>query len=318
MARHYGYARLGKTVPSSAHPGGLTPLQLTRRLVRQVLLGAGIDEAMPFPFLAPGDLERAGFGPGALTISNPLAVEESVLRTSLRPGLLKAIAYNESHRSTGVALFEIGHVYLPPPPDQPLPDEREVLAAALAGREAPAAVELWAELVDALGVTGVDIESADIAGLHTTRSGVLRAADGAVIGAVGEVDPGVLEAYGVAERVAWLEVELVPLFHRSDPDRPYRRVSRYPSSDIDLAFALPDDVPAADLTAAVRGGAGELLADVRLFDVYRGTGVPDGRRSLAYRLRLQAPDRTLTDAEVAAVRRQVIDRAATVGAALRA
>jgi phenylalanyl-tRNA synthetase beta chain len=317
VARHYGYERLGKTVPASPHPGGLTPFQRTRRTVRQVLVGAGLDEAMPNPFLAPGDLERAGLPPDSLTITNPLAVEESILRTSLRPGLLKAVAYNASHRNTGVGLFEIGHVYLPPPPGQPLPDEREVIAAVLAGREAPAAVELWAELAQTLGVTGVQLEASSVAGLHATRSARLADGDGLLLGVVGEVDPGVLDAFGIPERAAWLEVELLPLHARGHPDRPYRRVSRYPSSDIDLAFVLADEVPAAALTAAVREGAGALLVDLHLFDVYRGAGVPAGSRSLAYRLRLQAADRTLTDADVAEVRTRAIATATAAGAVLR-
>ena len=318
VARHYGYDRLGKTVPASAHPGGLTPLQHTRRLVRQVLVGAGLDEAMPNPFLGPGDLERAGLAGDALTISNPLAVEESILRTSLRPGLLKAVAYNVSHRNAGVALFEIGHVYLPPPARQLLPDEREVIAAVLTGREAPAAVALWAELARTLGVTGVDLEAATIPGLHATRAARLVAADGVVVGAVGEIDPAVLEAWGLTDRVAWLEVELLALFARSDPDRPYRRVSRFPSSDTDLAFVVADAVPAAAVTGALCRAAADLLADLRLFDVYRGPAVPPGHRSLAYRMRLQAPDRTLTDADVAAVRERAIAAAAALGATLRA
>ena len=116
VARIHGYSRIAKTVPKSPHPGGLTPLQQDRRLVRQVLVGVGASEAMPNPFLAPGDLGRAGLDPRGITIANPLASEESVLRTSLLPGLLKAVAYNESHRNAGVSLFEIGHVYGVPSP----------------------------------------------------------------------------------------------------------------------------------------------------------------------------------------------------------
>ena len=318
VARHYGYDRLGKTVPASAHPGGLTPLQHTRRIVRQVLVGGGLDEAMPNPFLAPGDLERTGLAGDGITISNPLAVEESILRTSLRPGLLKAVVYNVSHRNAGVGLFEIGHIYLPPPAGQLLPDEREVIAAVMAGREAPAAVELWAELANTLGVTGVEVEAAAIPGLHATRSARLVEGDGVLLGTVGEVDPAVLEAWAITERVAWLDVDLLPLHSRSDPDRPYRRVSRFPSSDTDLAFVVPEDVPAAALTAALQAAVADLLADLHLFDVYRGPAVPAGHRSLAYHLRLQAPDRTLTDADVAAVRERAVAAAsAAVGATLR-
>jgi phenylalanyl-tRNA synthetase beta chain len=317
VARHYGYEKLGKTVPGSAHPGRLTELQHARRLVRQVLVGAGLDEAMPDPLLAPEDLTRAGLDATAVRLTNPLAAEGGILRPSLRPGLLESIAYNASHRAAGVALFELGHVFLPPPAGQVLPDEREVIGAALAGREAPAAVALWAELAAALGVEGVALEAdGTIAGMHATRTARLEA-DGTVLGAVGEIDPGVLERYGIGERVAWLEVDLVPFVERGQPDRPYHRVSRYPSSDLDLAFVLDEAVPAATLTGALRRAAPDRVADVRLFDVYRGPGVAEGQRGLAYRLRLQAPDRTLTDADVAEVRERCIAAAAAVGASLR-
>ena len=104
VARHYGYERIGKTVPKSIVHGRLSTTQHRRRQLREVLLGLGISEAMPNPFLAPDTLVKAGLDGAALTISNPLVAEESVLRTSLRPGLLHAIAFNESHRRTGVAL----------------------------------------------------------------------------------------------------------------------------------------------------------------------------------------------------------------------
>jgi phenylalanyl-tRNA synthetase beta chain len=316
VARHYGYDRLGKTVPVSAHPGSLTPLQQLRRQVRQVLVGVGLDEAMPNPLLAPEDVARTGLSGKGIALLNPLAAEESILRPSLRPGLLKAIGYNASHRALGVSLFEIGHVFLRPPDGQVLPDEREVIGAALAGRDAPAAVEVWAELRTTLAVDGVALEITAVEGLHPTRSARLLA-DGVVVGAVGEIDPGVLEAYGIGERVAWLEVELLPLFERSRPDRQYRRVSRYPSSDIDLAFVLDEAVPAAVLTAVLRQAVGDLLAELRLFDTYRGPGLPDEARGLAYRIRLQTSDHTLTDAEVADVRQRAIDAASAMGASLR-
>ncbi len=138
VARMHGYSRIERTVPKSPHPGGLSAIQQDRRLLREVVVGLGASEAMPNPFLAPGDLGRAGLEPRGISITNPLATEESVLRTSLLPGLLKAVAYNESHRNEGVALFEIGHVYGLPQTGELLPDEREILGVVLAGRDAMA------------------------------------------------------------------------------------------------------------------------------------------------------------------------------------
>lgn len=319
VARQYGYARLGRVVPTSTEHGALSPRQADRRLLRQVLLGIGATEAMPNAFLAPGDLARAGLPPEALTISNPLVTEESVLRTSLRPGLLTAVGFNASHRRLGASLFEIGHVYRVPATPQPLPDEREVLAVALAGRDARAAVAAWHEVAAALVLTEpVSLRAAEPAGLHPTRSAELVSAGGEVVGLVGEVDPDVARSFGIDERVAWLEVDLDLLLAVPHGLATYRRVSRFPSSDVDFAFVTPDSVTAAALGDALRAAAGELLVDLQVFDAYRGAGVPDGHRSLAWRLRMQAPDRTLVDADVASVRDACVSAARALGAALRA
>ena len=309
VARLHGYENIVRTVPRGELPGGLSDYQVRRRLVRQVLVGCGCDETLPMPFLAPGDLLKAGLADNGVTLSNPLVAEQSVLRTSLLPGQLKAIAYNQSHRSADVRLFEIDHVYLPPPPDQLLPDEREYLAVALAGEEAPQAVAVLDLLERELGLPNVVLRSASPPGLHATRSAEVIVA-GRARGVVGEVDPVVLDNYGVAGRVAWLELDLGELLGGPRSNRKYSPVSKYPSSDIDLAFEVPDEVAAAAVESSLRKAGQTLLTDIELFDVYRGEGMPTGTRSLAYRLRLQAHDRTLTDAEVADVRQACIDAVA--------
>jgi len=127
----------------------------------------------------------------------------------------------------------------------------------------------------------------------------------------------VLERFGVAERVAILELDLDHVLGREPKPAAWKPISRYPSSDLDLAFVLPDDVPAERLEKAIRQGAGALLIDVELFDVFRAPSLGERRRSLAYRLRLQAPDRNLTDADIAGVRRAAVTAATKLGADLR-
>ena len=314
IARHYGYANLGKVAPEVSSHGGLTVRQQRRRQLRQVLLGLGLSEAMPNPFLAPDTLAKAGLDGPSISITNPLVVEESVLRTSLRPGLLESIAFNESHRRTGVGLFEIGHVY--PPGSGELPDEYEALCVVLAGEEAPAAMAVWREISAAMGV-GARIDQSRVpAGLHPTRSAVLQAGKSPT-GAVGEVDPAVLQRFEVTERVAILELNLDEVLGREPKPTAWSPVSRMPSSDLDLAFVLSEDIPAEKLEKAIRQGAGKLLDDIKLFDVYRGESLGAERRSLAYRLRLQAPARNLTDSDIAEVRRSVESVTTKLGAELR-
>ena len=317
VARLHGYENVERTVPRGTTAGGLSEYQQARRLVREVLLGAGCDETLPMPFLAPGDLRAAGLPEDGVTLTNPLVHEESVLRTSLLPGQLKAIAYNQSHRNGAVRFFEIDHVYLPAPAGQVLPDEREFLAVALSGEEAPAAVAVLDLLERALALPNVQLKAASPPGLHPTRTAEVVIA-GRTRGHVGEVDPMSLENYGVEGRVAWLELDLGAVLDGPHGTRRYTPVSKYPSSDVDLAFEVPDEVAAAQVAGSLRKAGGALLRQVELFDVYRGDGVREGARSLAYRLRFQADDRTLTDAEVAEARQACIDTvAAQQGATLR-
>ncbi len=318
VARLHGYENIERTVPTANEAGGLSSYQKDRRLARDVLVGAGCVEIQPMPFVAPGALAAAGLPENGITLSNPVDENESVLRTSLLPGQLRAVAYNQRHFNDDVRLFEIGNVYLPAPAGQMLPDEREFMAVALSGAEAPDAVAVLDLLAAALALPAVDLRAGAPPGMHPTRSAEVVVA-GRARGVVGEVAFEVLEGCGVAGRVAWLQLDLRSVLDGPRARRRYRPVSKYPPSDVDLAFVVPDSVAAAQVERALRASAGSLLARVGLFDSYRGPGVPEGSRSLAYRLRFQAPDRTLTDAEVAEIRRRCIDGVSRrAGAALRA
>ena len=187
----------------------------------------------------------------------------------------------------------------------------------LAGEEAPAAMAVWREIAAAMSI-GARVDQTDVpVGLHPTRSATLvagreRSAPSA------RSPPTVLEAFGIDERVAVLEIDLdVALASEPKPAR-WKPTGRHPSSDLDLAFVLADDVPAERLDKAIRQGAGNLLVGLVPFDRYRGPGVARrARAAWRYRLRLQAPDRTLTDADVASVVTAVTAAAGKLGAELR-
>ncbi|WP_419945353.1 phenylalanine--tRNA ligase subunit beta [Candidatus Poriferisodalis sp.] len=307
VARHYGYGRLGRTVPRSPEPGRLTPVQRLRRDLRRVLVGAGLSEAMPNPFLAPDAVRRAGIDDAEpVRLLNPLATEESVLRPSLLPGLLAAAAYNISHRNEAVSLFEIGVVFGPPSArsaDEVLPTETEHLGAIWAGGEADNAVRI-AELI--AGDFGLDLSlrnAADLSGMHPVRAAEVMLGD-QPIGVVGEVDPVVCERHGLTERCAWLHLDAETLLTAAAAaaGRPYQVVSAYPSSDIDLTFVIPKHIQSSDVRTILQTDGGELVRTVVLVDAYRGTSIPRDARAITYRLRLQANDRTLTDEEIAQIR----------------
>ena len=315
VARHYGYDNLGKIVPTSPVHGRLSDVQKRRRLLREIVVSLGVSEAMPNPFLAPGELAKVGLSEdNALRLANPLVAEESVLRTSLLPGMLKSIAYNQSHRIRDISLFEIGHVY--PQGTEILPDEFESLCIMVAGADASIAMDMWSQVSAGLGIGAQLAQDQPPAGYHGTRSALLKRGK-VVLGAVGEIDPTVLANEGIVGRVACLEVNLSVVLSEVPKPQSAQLVSKFPSSDFDLAFVVGNTVSAASMMKAIRQAGGNLLVDVALFDIYRGKGVSDDARSLAYRLRLQAPDRTLTDVEVSEVRAKCIAAAEKLGATLR-
>ncbi|MDQ1429144.1 MAG: phenylalanyl-tRNA synthetase beta chain, partial [Acidimicrobiaceae bacterium] len=325
VARLHGYGRITRTLPPGVRTGGgLTSYQRQRRRVRDILAGAGVSEAWTTTFIGPGDLERAGMPGAAVEVENPLDQSESLLRTSLIPGLLKAVRFNRDRQQPDVRLFEIGHVFAPPEANAAsvLPDEREDLAIVVAGSGADAvlATRLWGTLSSGLRLEGVRLSAGLVAGMHPSRAArLVVAATGQVLGAVGEIDPAAVAAYGLSGRIGVVTVEMGPLIAAPRRAGQARPISRFPASDFDLAFVVSDDVAAGDVHDALQSAGGDLAETLGLFDIYRDAALGARRRSLAFRIRLRALDHTLTEAEVAAVRQAMIDAVGRAhGAELRA
>ena len=328
VARTYGYSRLPRRHPAWPQPGRLTGYQRERRRLKDVLCGLGASEAWTAAFVTEADQLAAGFPPPSIEVANPLVDAERYLRSSMAPGLVRAVVYNAERRQGDVRLFEVGSVFRPlevPDPGGPPADVDERLCAVFAGEadDAWSAVAAWHTVAEALGLDGWVMEQGHHGGggtgrvTHEYRSATLLCGheeDGGrreLLGEVGELDPTFVETFGLVgvdgrpRRVGWLDLDLGVLL---DPQRATRRplesapVSRFPSSDIDLAFMVPDEVPAGRVEATLAGAGGELLESVELFDVYRGESLGEGARSLAFRLRFCALDRTLTDEEIGALR----------------
>ncbi|HEV8622855.1 MAG TPA: phenylalanine--tRNA ligase subunit beta [Acidimicrobiia bacterium] len=330
VARHHGYNNIARTLPRMKEPsGGLTDLQLGRRRVRDALLGAGLSEAYTFSLVSPADLAAAGLPAEGIELENPLRAEESLLRPAMLPGLLKTVAFNAGHSLPDVGLFEVGHVFLPPPAGQTLPDEREHLAVVLAGTvfrlphepnrpvDGHDVVGRLETVAEALALADWCLQPGDAAGFAPGRA-ALVVVDGSPVGVVGEVDAAVRARIGLAGPVAAMEVNLSQLLDATRKERRAVTPSRYPASTIDLAFVLDESVPAGAAQRTLTRTAGNLLEDVHLFDVFHSDALGPNKKSLAFGLRFRAPDRTLTDEEVGGLRRRLIDAMAKEhGAVLR-
>ncbi len=231
-----------------------------------------------------------------------------MLRTSLLPGLLSSVGYNQSRQIAGVRLFELGTVYLPT--EDELPIEEEWVAAIVADADASVAVGILHRVAAALNLPGMKVVNRALPGMHPTRSAEVQFW-GKPLGEVGEIDPGVLGRFSVHGRVAWLQLRVPPLVRAMEAPPKFKAISKYPASDVDLAFLVDDAVSAADVAATINKAGGAEVESVELFDVFRSESLAaDGVRSLAYRVRLRAADRTLTDAEVTELRLQIVGAAA--------
>jgi phenylalanyl-tRNA synthetase beta chain len=354
VVRLEGYDGLPATVPAAPAGGGLTRGQRQRRSVGRALAGAGYVEVVTYPFVAAdvGEQLMLDSGDGrrpTLRLANPVSEQEPFLRPTLLPGLLVAAARNVARGSVDVALYEVGPVFRPAPgPPVPAPPagarpsddvvaamEASVpfqpwhAAAVMVGQRDPAGwwgpgrVADWTDAVDAAQAAassvGVSLSvDADVhAPWHPGRCAALRAG-GRLVGHAGELHPRVLEAFDLPPRTCAMELRVDELLLAAPAIATAPTLSAYPPATFDLAVVVPDSTPAAAVGAALRAGAGALVEQVRLFDVYAGDQVPAGHRSLAFAFRLRAPDRTLTGEDVAAARAGAVDAAQRqLGARLR-
>ncbi|MCS6975686.1 MAG: phenylalanine--tRNA ligase subunit beta [Gemmatales bacterium] len=334
LVRIHGYDQLPATLLREQLPRQRTnwPLVLEER-VRDILATCGLQEVMNYS-LTTVEREAPLVGPGVeyVRLANPVTVERSVMRRSVLASVLESAASNLRHVQ-GLRLFEIGFVYLPRAGEK-LPEEPRRLAIVMTGPRQP---EFWDSptkppLLDFFDLKGVveallaelhvpsaEFRPAQATWLHPGRSAEVRITDD-LIGCFGQLHPGLNEHFGLGRRdvlVAEFDLELllakVPRRHAIQP------IPEFPPIRQDIAVVLDEAVPAARVEAEIRAGGGELLRDVKLFDVYRGPNLPEGKKSLAFALTFQALDRTLTDKDAAKVQQKIVGRLERLlGARLRA
>ncbi len=348
IVRLIGYDAIPSRLPQAPAGYGLTLAQRLRRRAGIALAGAGVIDVLSYPFMGEQDLDgllidTSDVRRHAPRLANPLSEEQPLLRTTLLPGLLGALRRNLSRGIDDLALGEIGRVFVQRThqgADEPLrpgvagrptqeeiaaleallPDQPHHLAVALVGDRDLAGwwgtgrAATWADAVEiartvtaALGAP-VDVRQGSDAPFHPGRTAALVLGDD-VVGYAGELHPRVVAAYSLPPRTCALEIDLDAVIAAADPVAAAPDVVTQPVAKEDVALVVADDVPVAQVSSALRAGAGELCEDVRLFDVYVGPQVPAGHRSLAFAMRFRAPDRTLSAEEIAAARQSGIAEA---------
>jgi phenylalanyl-tRNA synthetase beta chain len=344
VARIHGLENLPITLPARRRAvGRLSREQRLRRRIEDGLRDRGLCEIVAYSFTAPEVLSRLGVTDGALPLANPLSEDASVMRPLLLPGLLDAARHNAAHGRPGVALFESAHVYRPggsleaqegsPRGATPAAEEHHLaglLTRADPGswRSEPKPADFYAAraLVEALlGSAGVEwrAEPAERPFLQPGRAAQVIAganvegAGGDPIGWIGEVHPRVARAWDLDGGAAF-ELDAQAIARLAPEARQFADIASFPAVLQDIAVVVPEDVSAATVEEAVRAGGGDILEGVRIFDLYRGDQVGAGSKSLALRLEFRAPDRTLTDEEVAERRAAIERELERIGGSLRA
>ncbi|MBM6399372.1 phenylalanine--tRNA ligase subunit beta [Phycicoccus sonneratiae] len=355
VARIHGYERIPSVLPTPPGGSGLTHAQRVRRVVANVLAAQGLSEVWSAPFVGEDRLSDLGLDVAAETartvrIANPLSDEQPFMRTSLVSTMVDAVRRNVSRGAKDVGLFELGLVTALDGPRTTAPTEdvgvlpsEDTLAAIRdavppqprhlgvllagdrdragwwgAGRRAEVfdVLELVEALAEALAVEVVTTADAAMP-WHPGRCARVSLADGTVLGHVGELHPKVVAALGLPARTVSGELDLDALTRAAEHTVVARTLATYPMAQSDVALVVDRSVPAAAVREALVSGGGELLEEVRLFDVYEGDQVGEGRRSLAYRLTFRSPERTLTTDEVSALRDAAVAAAAAAHGAVQ-
>jgi phenylalanyl-tRNA synthetase beta chain len=352
VARIVGYDRIPSVLPIAPPGRGLTRAQSARRRAAATLAAAGATEVLAYPFTSAAMVERFSPGEPAMKLANPLDPQNGLLRRSLLPGLIEIARRNLSRGMTDLALFEVGDVFLPEPgvaygtesiptgaarPDEAtlaaldasIPPQHWHVGGLFLGEalaKQPGAAAVPTSLVDALDAVrqlslalAVDIHVATGShpALHPGRTAELTVGD-RVVGVAGELLPSLAHELDLPRVVALVELDLDALIELGALLATPAPIGTLPAATQDLSLVVPLDMPAGEVLAAVVAGAGELLEDARLVDDYRGTGLPDGRKSLTFALRFRAPDRTLTAAEASEAKLAGAARAAELfGATVR-
>jgi phenylalanyl-tRNA synthetase beta chain len=343
VIRLYGYDKVPSVLPSAPGGQGLTVSQRRRRRIATALVGAGLTEVVAYPFVGDADFDALGLPADdvrrtTVKLVNPLSDEEPSMQTTLLPGMLRTAERNVGRGATDLAIFQTSLVFLPRPDSKPaplpsvaqrpsdeeiqalydaLPDQPLHLGVVLTGSRVPTgwwgkgqpvgwqdAVQVGRAVAEAVGVEPV-LRNVELAPWHPGRCAEFSVG-GAVIGHAGELHPKVCQAFGLPARSGAVEVDLDALIAAGPASVAARPFSSYPVAKEDVALIVPAEVAAADVEAALVEGAGELLESVRLFDLYTGEQIGEGRKSLAFALRFRAPDRTLTETEVAAARQAAV------------
>ena len=333
VARIHGFDKLPSTALAdlgSPPAGVLSPRQARIRAARRTLAAFGWAEAVTWSFTRRDIAERFGGGSDRLVLDNPIASDLDCMRPSILPNLIQAAARNADRGFDDVALFEIGPIYRS---DRPA-DQRAVIAGLIAphasrrwdGVEGDDLFALKSDLVSLLEALGVNtgalqlVQGSASAWWHPGRSARLQLGPKTIVAEFGAIHPGILKWLDAEGPMLGFEIDIEALPQskpKASKARPRLDLSSLMPLSRDFAFVVDRDLPAGDLARAVQSADKQLISEARIFDLYQGAGVPEGKKSLAVEVTVQPREATLTEAEIEALSARIVTAAEKIGASLR-
>ena len=324
VGRSYGYNEIPTTEFKNATQGGYTPAMELETAGGRLCRALGYSEIITYSFVSPAIFDQIRLPKddtrrNTLKIQNPLGEDTSIMRTTALPSMLDILSRNSAYHNKAAKLYELAKIYLPTE-GEVLPKEPKILVLGTYG-----AGETFFTLKGELEAifTGLRIPNAsyvavkDNPSYHPGRCAKVSI-DGVELGYMGQIHPLVAKNYGMDSEVYCAEINFTALMSLRKPEPTYTPLPKYPTVSRDLAVVCDEEITVGQVEEVIEKAAGKLLRNIRLFDIYRGTGVPEGKKSMAFALELRADDRTLTDTDSEQVVSKVLEALkASVGAILR-
>lgn len=329
VARFYGYNNIKGAPLSGVANAKYTPAQKLKSSVQSACVSLGLNEIATFSFISPKCYDKICLPEDSalrnyVLITNPLGEDTSSMRTTALPSMCEVLARNYNARNPEAKLFELATEYISADKDK-LPAEPTRLAIGMYGKEydfysLKGAVD---ELLKTIGVVDYDVEAAtaesgfgEYYSFHPGRVAVIKLA-GEPIAIMGELHPDVLENYGIGTRAYCAKLNVTELISADIPEKTYKPLPKYPATTRDISFVCDDDIPVAVLEKMIKKAVGNILEAVKLFDVYKGSQIEAGRKSVSFSIIMRSHEGTLTDEQADGAIKRVSKALATIGSELR-
>ena len=326
VARFFGYDNIPTTLPRGEATTGKLPFYLRIEAVaRDIAEFCGFSQGMTYSFESPKVFDKLLLPEDArerqaIVISNPLGEDFSIMRTTSLNGMLTSLATNYNRRNKNVRLYEMGNIYLPKSlPLTELPDERMQFTLGMCGDGDFFSMKgIVEEFLDKIGMHLKETydPNAGKSFLHPGRQANIIY-DGTVIGYLGEVHPTVAATYGIGERAYVAVLDMPSIVPMATFDRKYEGIAKFPAVTRDISMVVPKNVLVGQIEEVIAVRGGQILENYELFDIYEGSQIKGGYKSVAYSLTFRAKDRTLTDTEISASMKKILNGLEALGAELR-